>query len=581
MAEPNGGGFLIASDGSISRNGSPYASPVPTLTGLADLDNPNFLNLERKGYHIVSGEEWNTNADGSGTTYDQVSPYYEADIPYSVTLYANWKPNTYSLRFDPNAAGVSGSMPDQLITYDQAANVQSNSFINPGYKLVGWDLDPDADPGDAITIRGDKGAIPMSPQLSDADGDVITLYAVWRPIEESSADIYVGKTVKGSPAQDSYIFRIEPYMAWSHENESTGESGHEISAEDMPMPEGTETVPDEDDPSSVRTAMFKDVEVTGLAGNANVLRTQSVGPISFEDPGYYVYRVSELIPSPKNDKVTYDRSSYFVVVYVEYKEETGYKVKVGNVTAWHNSRNSEYNKPELKDISEITDNGGSEAAANEEGVYGKTGIGLNSIVVRFWNEEDEPEPELTDFYLSKNVTGSLGDITKKFEFTAVFSGLAASTTYSVLSDGATLADGFSGNSFTTDASGRATLSVRLSDGEGFGINDLPTGAVFNVTEASSDHKPSYTVTTDNSGEIKSDSGTISSIFGSDLSTGNVTMSESDMYMVTFENNRELAPNTGLADRGLPAGGLIAVILILGIIAALRSKRRAEEDDMRH
>lgn len=69
----------------------------PINDGLADYNNPNYLNIARSGYHGKSGAEWNSNPNGTGTSYNQATNYHASDfcnISYGyciITLYVNWE----------------------------------------------------------------------------------------------------------------------------------------------------------------------------------------------------------------------------------------------------------------------------------------------------------------------------------------------------------------------------------------------------------------------------------------------------------------------------------------------------------
>lgn len=116
--------------------------------------------LRRTGYTFRG---WNTKADGSGTAYAA-----GATIKTGATLYAQWTPNTYTVKF--NANGGTGTMKDQSLTYDAAATaLRTNSFTKTGYHFAGW-----------ATSAG--GAVIYSDQQSVknlASGGSVNLYAVW------------------------------------------------------------------------------------------------------------------------------------------------------------------------------------------------------------------------------------------------------------------------------------------------------------------------------------------------------------------------------------------------------------------
>ena len=89
--------------------------------------------FERVGYEFGG---WNTSADGSGTAYVAGD---EVTLPSGgIDLFAQWIPNTYTVRFHGNHPDATGEMSDQQMTYDVAANLTANAFERVGYSFVGW-----------------------------------------------------------------------------------------------------------------------------------------------------------------------------------------------------------------------------------------------------------------------------------------------------------------------------------------------------------------------------------------------------------------------------------------------------------
>lgn len=87
----------------------------------------------RKG-HTFAG--WNTKADGTGTAYQA-----GADVAYpaegrTLTLYAQWRPITYKVRFDSNGA-TSGMMADLTVAYDEKKTLPANRYAKPGKAFAG------------------------------------------------------------------------------------------------------------------------------------------------------------------------------------------------------------------------------------------------------------------------------------------------------------------------------------------------------------------------------------------------------------------------------------------------------------
>ena len=54
----------------------------------------------------------------------------------TVTLYAQWSANQYTVSYDPN--GGSGTMASDTATYDAAFSIRANEYTKTGYEFVGW-----------------------------------------------------------------------------------------------------------------------------------------------------------------------------------------------------------------------------------------------------------------------------------------------------------------------------------------------------------------------------------------------------------------------------------------------------------
>lgn len=93
-------------------------------------------------------------------------------VTSDLTLYAKWAPNTYAVRFDPGASGTTGTMADQVLTYDEEAVLEKNAFVREGHSFVGWNTVADGS-GDAY---GDGASVTNLASEQDA---VYTLHAQW------------------------------------------------------------------------------------------------------------------------------------------------------------------------------------------------------------------------------------------------------------------------------------------------------------------------------------------------------------------------------------------------------------------
>ncbi len=153
-----------------------YQSWTHNNTKTNGLINDTTFGIYKTGYTF---NQWNTKADGTGTTFNQddatVKP---SDLnsaissgDTTVTLYAKWKPNTYTIVFNGNGA-TSGSTASMSMTYDVTKALNSNGFVKSGYHFSGWNTKADG----SGTSYYDKQSVK---NLTSTNGGTVTLYAQW------------------------------------------------------------------------------------------------------------------------------------------------------------------------------------------------------------------------------------------------------------------------------------------------------------------------------------------------------------------------------------------------------------------
>lgn len=151
----------------------------------------------RTGYNFV---EWNTQADGKGTSYKSGSVYsYDRDSNGgTVTLYAIWTPWVHTVHYDANGGDQNSVPNDQKKTYGQSMNVATKVPTRNEYKFLGWTTGKDGsgtfyNPGDAY--------------YHDQNGQTVTLYAKWIQLYTVKYDgnqpAIKGVTVTGSVANQT------------------------------------------------------------------------------------------------------------------------------------------------------------------------------------------------------------------------------------------------------------------------------------------------------------------------------------------------------------------------------------------
>lgn len=132
-------------------------------------------NLKANGYRLTGWtfQNWNTKADGSGTSYidKQSVTNLTATNGATVTLYAQWKANTYTVKYDGNGS-TGGSTASSSHTYDTAKALTANGFTKTGYTFKGWNTKADG----SGTSYADKASVK---NLSSTNWATVTLYAQW------------------------------------------------------------------------------------------------------------------------------------------------------------------------------------------------------------------------------------------------------------------------------------------------------------------------------------------------------------------------------------------------------------------
>jgi len=114
----------------------------------------------RAGYTFVS---WNTMADGNGTPYHSGASYTGKA---SLTLYAQWKANTYAVKYDAN--GGIGAPPSQEKIHNISLTLSGAEPIKSGYKFVAWN-----------TTANSNGTS-YAPNANYTTNASVTLYACWK-----------------------------------------------------------------------------------------------------------------------------------------------------------------------------------------------------------------------------------------------------------------------------------------------------------------------------------------------------------------------------------------------------------------
>ena len=127
----------------------------------------------KEGYSFTG---WNTNSDGTGTSYTdgQSVTNLTTENNGTVNLYAEWEANKYKVKFNSNEG--TGTMSDQQFTYDTAQNLIANTFTRTGYTFAGWNTAADRSGTSYINEQEVSN-------LTAENNGIVNLYAQWTPHE--------------------------------------------------------------------------------------------------------------------------------------------------------------------------------------------------------------------------------------------------------------------------------------------------------------------------------------------------------------------------------------------------------------
>lgn len=144
--------------------------PTVIATGVYTLPGCGFT---ADGYEFAG---WQVNGSG-----DALPAGEHITVSSDIELVATWteksteEPITYTIVFDGNAVGVTGSTPSMDMTYDVAKNLSPNGFALADHHFIGWSTTAD---GEVVYENGESVE-----NLTDVDGATVILYAQWAPDE--------------------------------------------------------------------------------------------------------------------------------------------------------------------------------------------------------------------------------------------------------------------------------------------------------------------------------------------------------------------------------------------------------------
>ena len=183
-SDGSGGG---SSGGGTTSTSVPYTVAFNANGGTGTMANLSFAagatkaltinTFTRTGYIFIG---WAKSASATTSAYDDGQSVKDLTTTSgaTVTLYAVWQANAYTIKFNKN--GGSGTMADLAMKYDTAKALTANAFQRPNYNFLGWATSASA------TTATYTNKQSVNNLVSTPDGS-ITLYAVWQTVREVTA----------------------------------------------------------------------------------------------------------------------------------------------------------------------------------------------------------------------------------------------------------------------------------------------------------------------------------------------------------------------------------------------------------
>ena len=210
---------------SYNANGGTGAPSSQTKTQDVNLTLSNTVPT-RTGYTFKG---WATSNTVTTATY-QPGGTFTSNA--TITLYAVWQANTYTVRYNSN--GGSGSMSNSTHTYDVSKSLSSNGFSRTGYTFLGWATSNSATSATYTDSQSVKN-------LTSTNGATVDLYAVWKTDTSALSANSTNSAVISSGGETKY-YTFTPttsgtYVIYSIGSEDTkvylyNASGTELDSDD-------------------------------------------------------------------------------------------------------------------------------------------------------------------------------------------------------------------------------------------------------------------------------------------------------------------------------------------------------------
>lgn len=158
-------------EGYITQDMSGLGGTVMYMPSLDDTQNASFsFTLQTVSELPPAPTKTGYTFTGWYTDAACTKPYTDDKVIGNITLYAGFKANTYTVKFNANSG--TGSMSDLAMTYDQNKALTANAFTKTGYTFKGWATSASG----SVAYTNSQSV----KNLASAQGATVNLYAIWQ-----------------------------------------------------------------------------------------------------------------------------------------------------------------------------------------------------------------------------------------------------------------------------------------------------------------------------------------------------------------------------------------------------------------
>lgn len=182
--------YTVKFNGNGNTSGSMKSQSIAYGSGTRLTEN----GFKKTGY-TFSG--WNTKKDGSGTKYANKADASKVTTEdrATVTLYAQWTANKYTIKFNGNGSTSGSTKQLQNCKYQKNYKLTANGFKRKGYSFNGWNTKKN---GNGKTYKNKETV----KNLTTKSGGTVTLYAQWKKTNYSiTYKLNGGKNNKANPSK--------------------------------------------------------------------------------------------------------------------------------------------------------------------------------------------------------------------------------------------------------------------------------------------------------------------------------------------------------------------------------------------